>query len=246
MKTLFLIPARGGSKGIPGKNLRRLGGKPLICYAIDTARQLTGDENICVSTDDEKIIKAVRKYGLRVPFKRPARLATDTAPMYGTLLHAIDFFEKQGIKFDALVLLQPTSPFRNLSLLKKAMKMFDNSADMVVSVKETRSNPYFVLFEENRDGFLVKSKSGNFTRRQDCPKVYEYTGSFFVMNIASLKKKPPHRFTKIRKFETGDEFSVDLDTPADWEWAEYLLKTKKVNYAYKTKKRKNATKTPKH
>ena len=112
MKTLVIIPARGGSKGIPHKNIRPLGGKPLICRAIDHARSVAADADICVSTDDPEIIRTVEDYGLHVPFVRPACLATDSCGTYEVLLHALDHYEQQGIHYDAIVLLQPTSPFR--------------------------------------------------------------------------------------------------------------------------------------
>ena len=103
MRPLVIIPARGGSKGIPHKNIKELGGKPLICYAIDAARKFTTDDNICVSTDDADIIKVVEKYGLSVPFKRPDYLATDNAGTNGVLLHALKFYEEKGCRFDMIV-----------------------------------------------------------------------------------------------------------------------------------------------
>ena len=136
MNILVIIPARGGSKGIPHKNVKELNGKPLICYSIDAARQLTTDENICVSTDDDVIIKVVEDYGLKVHFKRPAELATDCAGTNGVLLHALEFYEKQGRKYDVVVLLQPTSPFRETKSLKEAVALYTSDIDMVVSVKE--------------------------------------------------------------------------------------------------------------
>ena len=112
MKLLYLIPARGGSKGIPRKNIKELSGKPLIAYSIDVARQLTDDCNICISTDDDEIMQVVTSYGLTVPFKRPDFLATDSVGTYEVILHAIDFYENLGVNYDAVVLLQPTSPLR--------------------------------------------------------------------------------------------------------------------------------------
>ena len=104
---LVVIPARGGSKGLPGKNIKDLCGKPLIGYSIDVARAITSDENICVSTDDQKIIDVVESYGLHVPFVRPAEFATDKAATNDVLLHAVDFYEKRGKHYDKLLLLQP-------------------------------------------------------------------------------------------------------------------------------------------
>ena len=114
MNILVVIPARGGSKGIPHKNIKKLNGKELITYSIDVARQLTSDDNICVSADDDNIIATVENYGLKVAFKRPIELATDSAGTNGVLLHALDFYENQGRTYDVIVLLQPTSPFRSI------------------------------------------------------------------------------------------------------------------------------------
>ncbi|MCX7986410.1 MAG: acylneuraminate cytidylyltransferase family protein [Bacteroidales bacterium] len=228
MKTLYLIPARGGSKGIPRKNIRPLGGKPLILYSVDIARQLTSDEHICVSTDDEEIVSIVERVGLKVPFIRPASLALDTTPTYEVILHALNFYHSKGIKYDIVVLLQPTSPFRRSHHILEAIGLFSQDIDMVVSVFETKSNPYYVLFEENSEGFLVKSKQANFTRRQDCPKVYEFNGSIYVMNTASLLKKNLQQFDRIRKYEMERVYSVDLDDELDWAFAEFLLQNRMI------------------
>jgi len=223
-KTLFLIPARGGSKGIPYKNIKPLHGKPLILYSVEVARQLAGDEDICVTTDDDAIINVVEETGLKVPFKRPDELATDTSGSYEVILHALDYYNQKGIEYEVVVLLQPTSPFRTAQHVKEAISLYDDSVDMVVSVNESAANPYYSLFEENENGFLDKSKKGNYTRRQDCPKVYEYNGAIYVMNVKSLREKPLSAFTKNKKYEMPLELSIDLDTPLDWEFAEFLSK----------------------
>lgn len=225
---LVIIPARGGSKGIPGKNTKPLNGKPLILYSIEIAQEFFKNEDICVSTDSSEIISVVEDSGLRIPFIRPAQLATDSAGTYEVLLHAIEHYEKVGKQYDYLILLQPTSPLRTKANLKEALKLFNDEPglDMVVSVKETASNPYYVLFEEDDSGFLKKSKSGDFVRRQDCPKVWEYNGALYIINIDSLKKKSISEFDKIKKYVMSEECSVDLDTPFDWLIAEELLKQK--------------------
>ncbi|MEI7676507.1 MAG: acylneuraminate cytidylyltransferase family protein [Bacteroidales bacterium] len=223
-KTLFLIPARGGSKGIPYKNIKPLHGKPLILYSVEVARQLTGDKDICVTTDDDAIINVVEETGLKVPFKRPDELATDTSGSYEVILHALDYYNQKGTEYEVVVLLQPTSPFRTAQHVKEAISLYDDSVDMVVSVNESAANPYYSLFEENENGFLDKSKKGNYTRRQDCPKVYEYNGAIYVMNVKSLREKPLSAFTKNKKYEMSRELSIDLDTPLDWEFAEFLSK----------------------
>lgn len=229
MEVLVIIPARGGSKSIPHKNIKPLNGKPLIYYTIDTARSITGDENICVSTDDDEIIEIVEKYGLKVPFKRPDELATDTAGTYEVILHALDFYEAQGKNFDAVLLLQNTSPFRKAEQVKEALDLFNKEVDMVVSVKECVANPYYCVFEENAEGYLHICKGdGNIFRRQDAPKVYEYNGAIYIMNPEVLKTTHMHKMQKRVKYVMDDLHSLDLDTPFDWEFAELMTNYKRI------------------
>lgn len=226
MKDLLLIPARGGSKGIPGKNIKALNGKPLIYYTLDAARAIASPENICISSDSDEIIQAVKEYGLDVPFKRPEALATDTAGSYEVILHAVDFYEQKGMPYDRVVLLQPTAPFRTGTHIREALSLYQTELDMVVSVKIAHANPYFNLFEENSEGFLMQSKPGRFMRRQDCPTVYEYNGAIYVMNVKSLKNGPPGAFSKIRKYVMNEEDSIDIDTNIDWIVAEAIQSRK--------------------
>jgi N-acylneuraminate cytidylyltransferase len=223
MKDLFLIPARGGSKGIAGKNIKPLDGRPLIHYTLDAACAVASPENICVSTDSDEIIQVVREYGLGVPFKRPDYLATDAAGSYEVILHAIDFYEQSGKHYDRVILLQPTSPFRTGIHIREAISLYQPGLDMVASVKITHANPYFTLFEENNEGFLDRSKTGTFTRRQDCPTVYEYNGAIYLMNVQSLKRGPHGNFLRIKKYVMTEEDSLDIDTNLDWIIAEAIL-----------------------
>ena len=224
MNILVVIPARGGSKGIPHKNIKKLNGKELITYSIDVARQLTSDDNICVSTDDDNIIATVENYGLKVPFKRPIELATDSAGTNGVLLHALDFYENQGRTYDVIVLLQPTSPFRSIDSLSAAVDLYTPDVDMVVSVKEAVTNPYYNSFEENDKGLLVISKGeGLIDRRQDAPKVWEFNGSIYVINTTRLKEVGLSRLNRIKKYVMDDFHSIDLDTMMDWYMAEYII-----------------------
>ena len=225
MKILVIIPARGGSKGIPHKNIKPLKGKPLIHYTIDEAREIVDDDDICVSTDDPEIIKCVEDYGLCVPFVRPEELATDTAGTYEVLLHALSFFEKQGRHYDAVLLLQNTSPFRKAEQIKEALALYNDNVDMVVSVKECAANPYYCVFEEDNNGFLHVCKGdGNIFRRQDAPKVYEYNGAIYIMNANILKTTHMHKFQRRVKYVMDDLSSFDLDTMWDWQMAESIIK----------------------
>lgn len=229
MKILVIIPARGGSKGIPHKNIKPLNGKPLIHYTIDEAREIVGDEDICVSTDDEEIIKSVENYGLKVPFVRPTELATDTAGTYEVLLHALDFYEKHGHHYDVVLLLQNTSPFRKAEQIKEALALYNDNVDMVVSVKECSANPYYCVFEEDSEGFLHVCKGdGNFFRRQDAPKVYEYNGAIYIMNAEKLKITHMHKMRKRVKYVMDDLSSFDLDTMWDWQMVESIINQRKI------------------
>lgn len=223
MSTLFIIPARGGSKGIPGKNIKSFNGKPLICHAIDNARFFSTDDLICVSTDSEHIKEVVENYGLHVPFLRPAELATDKSGSREVMLHALDFYTSNGYYIDKIVLLQPTSPLRTHEDIQGCLDMYSSDIDMVVSVKEAATNPYYNAFEEEADGFLHISKgTGSYTRRQDAPKVWEYNGAVYVINPDSLRAMPMGAFPHRRMYAMPAERSVDLDTPLDWMIAEHL------------------------
>jgi N-acylneuraminate cytidylyltransferase len=228
---LIVIPGRSGSKGIPKKNIKILGDKPLIMHTVQAARNVFEDNSIIVSTDDMQIKNFVEKRGLAVPFLRPTDLASDTAGIYGVLLHALDFTRKHRFDPDIVVLLQPTSPFRTEKHIMEAMEIYsvEEDIDMVVSVAVTKANPYYVLFEDNDEGFLEHSKKGSFARRQDCPKVWQYTGAIYVINVTSLERSDLSRFKKVKKYVMDEESSHDLDTPLDWMLAEAILKKRGHN-----------------
>ncbi len=229
MKVLIVIPARGGSKGIPLKNIKPLAGKPLIYYSIDVARQLVSDEDICVTTDDDRIIGVVEQYDLKVPFKRPAELATDHCGSSEVILHAYEYYEAQGKHYDAILLLQPTSPFRKVEFLREALDLYDEGIDMVTSVKAAACNPYYDGFEETPEGLLVISKGdGKIERRQDAPVVWQQNGSIYVINPISLKQKGMGGFDRIRKYAMPAYYSVDIDTLFDWKMAELMLSEKLI------------------
>ena len=223
MNTLVVIPARSGSKGLPDKNIKLLNGKPLIHYSIEVAQQIFNNEDICISTDSDKYIKIAEQTGLKVPFVRPETLSTDNATTQDVLLHCLDFYEQKGVFYDYILLLQPTSPFREKKHLEDILMANKEDCDMIVSVKETESNPYYVLFEENKSGLLEKSKKDNFTRRQDCPKVYEYNGSMYLIKVSSIKEKLFSSFTKIKKYEMHSKYSIDIDSEIDFKLAEVLI-----------------------
>jgi CMP-N,N'-diacetyllegionaminic acid synthase len=221
--TLFVIPARGGSKGVLNKNKRLLNGKPLIVYTIEEALKVTSAEHICLSTDDQEIVEIGKRMGLSTPFLRPASLAQDDSSSRDVLLHSIDFYTSKGINYHSVVMLQPTSPIRKAEDIKGALDVFNDEIDCVLSVVETKSNPYFVLFEENEIGQLKKSKEGFFQRRQDCPKVYELNGAIYVIRVNSLRKSEITLMDNLVKYEMPKERSIDIDTELDFQIASFII-----------------------
>lgn len=226
-KPLVIIPARGGSKGVRRKNIKLLNGKPLIQYTIEAALAVTVSENIIISTDSEEIKAVVEDLGIEVSSLRPKELATDTIGTYEVLLYELKKLEQAGKNYDYFILLQPTSPFRTGSQILEALALFNKNLEMVVSVKETKSNPYYVLREEDKNGFLIPSKVSSATRRQDTPKVWELNGAIYIINTSSLKKTPLNNFTKVKKYVMDEVSSHDIDTMLDWQIAETLMFNKK-------------------
>ncbi|MBD5231807.1 MAG: acylneuraminate cytidylyltransferase family protein [Bacteroidales bacterium] len=226
MRYLYIIPARGGSKGIPGKNIKPLAGKPLLCHSVDHALAAGADPaDICLTTDSQQVRRVGEEYGLTVPFLRPAELSTDTAGSREVMLHALDFYEQLRGKYDAIVLLQPTSPLRTAEDIIKARELYSPEIDMVVSVTEAATNPYYNAFETAPDGTLHISKGdGLYTRRQDAPKVWEYNGAVYVINPDSLRHMPLGSFPRRIPLPMPRNRSLDLDTPLDWLLMEQLLK----------------------
>jgi N-acylneuraminate cytidylyltransferase len=231
MKALCIIPARAGSKGIPGKNHKSLMGKPLIQYSLETALELFPPEHICISTDSPEIIEIAKKLGVMPPFVRPEHLATDQSGSREVLLHALDFYNNECLKrnepkFDSILLLQPTSPLRRISDVKSCMDLYDQTLpDMVVSVCESPFNPYYNIFIENNEGFIKRSIESNYTRRQDCPTAYIINGSIYAINAQSLTDQPMHEMRHITKMVQPWEMMIDLDTLEDWKELEFKLQS---------------------
>ncbi len=217
---LVVIPARGGSKGLPGKNIKVFKDKPLIGHTIDFAKEFFTNDSICVSTDSYEIKEVAEKY-IPIDFIRPAEFATDNSSSYDVLMHAINFYKQRDISFEYILLLQPTTPYRKAEHLKEILDLkFETDLDMVVSVNETSSNPYYNLFEENENGLISKSKKSDFVRRQDCPKIYEINGAYYLISVKSLLSKPISKFEKIKKYLINDEkYYLDIDNQADWDSA---------------------------
>ncbi len=230
MKVLILIPARGGSKGIPGKNIKPLAGRPLIYYTLDIAKRFLEinkiEAEICVSTDDYEIQRSVNDYGIDTPFIRPDYLSTDESTTTDVILHAINFYKEIEIEFNYVILLQPTSPFRRLIDLNNSWEIVQNDSDLnaVISVFDSGANPYYNLVEE-KNGFIEKTIIiSNITRRQDTPKVYQLNGAIYIFKVDEfLKVNSIINLEKIKKIEMPLINSIDIDYQSDWDYCEYLL-----------------------
>ena len=223
--TLYLIPARGGSKGVPGKNIRPLAGLPLISHTIRHAIKAGANiEDIVVSTDSEEIRKVAETEGISFPFMRPAELAGDKTGSYEVIIHALDEMKRMGREYQKVILLQPTSPLRSADDIVLAEKLWTPEIDMVVGVRPARTNPYYNAFELDSDGMLHISKGdGLFTRRQDAPEVWEYNGAIYVMGVRSLRRSPLSGFRKIIPYPMPEERSIDIDSPIDFVLAETII-----------------------
>ena len=211
---------------MPKKNILELGGKPLIIHTLDAAREAASDKDICVSTDSADIIEVLEKFQYKVPFIRPEALATDTSSSEDVILHSIEFYKDKGIQYDYIVLLQPTSPLRTGEQISEAIGFINSETEMLMSVKETDSNPYYVLFEEDERGILQKSKSSNAARRQDLPKVYEADGAIYIIHIGKLQEKGMANLVKT-KYVMDKKSSIDIDDEIDFQLCGVILDNKK-------------------
>jgi len=229
---LALIPARGGSKGIPNKNIRPLLGKPLIAYTINAAIGSKVFDRIIISTDSPEIKKVSLEYGAEVPFMRPKNLAQDNTPMIPVIQHALKFLKgKENIYPDIIVLLQPTSPLRKPEHIRLTLdKFLKSGADSVITVCETRQSPYSMLkFSKDKISYFTKdafTKSGKerYTRRQDLPKVYISSGAVYITRPDIITRENKILGQDTRAVIMKQEDSIDVDTLIDFKLAELILR----------------------
>ncbi|MFW9767178.1 MAG: cytidylyltransferase domain-containing protein [Candidatus Thorarchaeota archaeon] len=229
MRILGTICARGGSKGVKNKNIRNLDGRPLIYYTIKAMKKWGKADRIICSTDSPEIAKIASEYGAETPFLRPAELSSDTAPKIPVIKHALRYCEEEeGINYDTIVDLDPTSPLRTTNDIERALQKFLNTrADVLYSVTEAKKNPYFNMVEldDNDNAHLSKKLEGEFFRRQDTPKVYEINGSIYIYNRDYLSKANGLHCENERVFVMDEISSIDIDREIDFRFIEYLLKS---------------------
>ncbi|MCR5671741.1 MAG: acylneuraminate cytidylyltransferase family protein [Butyrivibrio sp.] len=213
---LAIVPARGGSKGIPGKNIIEVAGKPLVAYTLDAAKKSSFIDYVLVSTDSEEIAEVSKEYGAQVPFLRPAELATDTAKTSDAIFHAVKEMENLGRSFDAVVLLQPTSPLRTGSDIDAAIELFFEEGERsVVSVSEAEINP--VLIRRVVDGKAVPILNTTSTvRRQDFEKFYRVNGAIYVNKASEISRDTSFNDNELA-FVMEKNHCLDIDTMEDLE-----------------------------
>ncbi|MEN6554391.1 MAG: acylneuraminate cytidylyltransferase family protein [Methanobacterium sp.] len=226
MNIVAFIPARGGSKGIPKKNIRKLGGKPLIAWTIEQALKCKCLNKIIVSTDDHQISEISKQHGAEVPFLRPKEIAGDASPTIDAVIHAIDFMENQNYTPEIVILLQPTSPLRSFQDIETALKIFikhQKICNSVVSVSKYDHSPYWSLKMEK--GYLKPNFGEEYfkMRRQDIPHLYMPNGSIYISSTNDLRKFKGFFGDKILPYEMPKERSVDIDTMIDFKLAELIL-----------------------
>lgn len=227
LRVLGLIPARGGSKGVPRKNVRPLGGRPLLAYTADAAKASSRLTEIVLSTDDEEIAQVGRALGLDVPFLRPAELARDETPTLPVVVHALEWLEEHGRRFDAVCLLQPTNPFRRAEDIDGCIALFEERrADAAVSVLPVphEYNPHWVYLRCD-DGciHLAMGAMNPIPRRQDLPPAYHREGSVYVTRRDVVLDQNSLYGRFVVGYEMDPRRSVNVDSRDDWDRAESLL-----------------------
>jgi len=224
VRILALITARGGSKRLPGKNIRPLGGKPLIVWSIDVAKDSLGICDILVSTDDSAIAAVCEKAGAYVPWLRPAELAIDTASSVDVALHALDWYEAEKGAVDGLLLLQPTSPFRTQATVQRGIELFSqNDYQPVLGISPTHAHPMWAHKMEGDYLVPFMGEHGFRTRSQDLPSAYVVNGSFYLITPAVLRACRSFVGAKtIPLLIESPQEAVDIDTAWDWEIAEFI------------------------
>ena len=225
MSSIAFIFARGGSKGLPQKNIKLLGGKPLIQYSIETAFSTTGIENVFVSTDDAAIASVARTAGAKI-IERPANLATDTSPEWLSWRHAIEYVQSNYGHFDVFVSLPATSPLRDKTDVSSAIKQLsDTKADICISVTPANRSPYFNMVKKNDDGNveLVNRPEMSVYRRQDAPEVFDITTVVYAATPKFVLEKDTLFEGKVTSVLVPKFRAVDIDDIYDFMLAEAIL-----------------------
>jgi CMP-N-acetylneuraminic acid synthetase len=237
MKILITICARGGSKGIPGKNIKAINGIPLIAYTVNTAKLFCTlyDSEIAISTDDLGISSVCKSMGIETDYIRPFHLSTDTAGKIDTIYDLIIYHEKiRGLRYDYILDLDVTSPLRTIDDLQQAFELLQKSENSlnIFSVNKANKNPYFNMVEQKEDGFYELSKKGEFLTRQSAKQVYELNASFYFYKrkfFDADSKKVINNYSLVYEMK---HICFDLDHPIDFEFMSYLIENNKLDFNF--------------
>ncbi len=229
MRTIGFIFARGGSKGIPRKNLQELGGKPLIAHSILCGLAVPGIERMVVSTDNEEIAGVARDYGAEVPFLRPAELAGDASPEFLSWKHAVVEMRRRIGDFDLMISLPTTSPLRSPEDVGNCLREIESNpeADAVITVQKASRNPFFNMVKIKTSGFCeLVGKGEGISRRQDAPEVFDITTVAYAVRTHFIENSDSLFEGRLRCVEVPKERAVDIDDRLDLEWARFLMTRK--------------------
>jgi CMP-N,N'-diacetyllegionaminic acid synthase len=236
MTVLCVISARGGSKGLPGKNIKSLLGKPLIGWSIEAAFLVPEIDRVVVSTDSVEIANIAKSYGAEVPFIRPAKLSNSEVGKFHVWKHALNYCENYfGENYEVYLDLDCTNPLRDVEDISNVINQYRNSRrnniDAVFSVCEARKNPYFNMLEKDEMGAMRMCKTNGPTvvARQAAPKVFEHVASIYALNPDYIRNENHLLSGHAEGYDIGQEKSIDIDSDFDFELIEFLMK-KKLNY----------------
>ena len=223
---LGIIPARGGSKGILGKNAKEIAGKPLIAWTVEAAKQSKYIDRLIISTDSEEIAGIGRDVGVEIPFLRPSEIAQDKSTGADVILHTLNWFEGNDLKFDYFIYLQPTSPMRKSIHIDKAIEMIvlNGNADSLVSISESSKHPHWMK-TINKNGYIENFlPSGTvYNNRQDLSAVYALNGAIYICRWDVFVEDHSFYLRNCLPFVMDQVSSIDIDINSDWEYAEYIL-----------------------
>ncbi len=227
MKVLGIIPARGGSKGIQRKNVKLLHGKPLLAYTTKSALGSKRLSRVILSTDDAEIAEIGLGLGVEVPFIRPSELASDSAPTFQVVMHAVEYMENSGFKFDAICLLQPTNPLRRAEDIDMCVELLEASGgDSVISILPVphQYNPQWVYWRDKKGELVLSTgESSPISRRQDLPAAFHREGSVYITRRDVLDTYGDLYGQKVQGYEIEPQRSVNIDTLEDWKQVEKIL-----------------------
>ncbi|MBS4048006.1 MAG: acylneuraminate cytidylyltransferase family protein [Alphaproteobacteria bacterium] len=228
MSVIAFIFARGGSKGIPRKNLCLLGDKPLLAWSIDAAVACPGVTRVVVSTDDTEIAAVARQYGAETPFIRPAELSGDRSPEWLAWRHAADFIMSRDGGFDTFLSVPTTSPLRAIEDLSNCLAALDTTCDAVISVTPAARNPYFNIVRQKDDGTVeiaVRSEE-SFSTRQSTPKMYDITTVAYATRPSYIQSAQSLFEGRVKAVVVPKERSLDIDDVLDLEFARFMIQSR--------------------